>query len=132
MPLPSPPPAPAQPPSDRVLDLHIDLAGCEGKAELLRRVANALRFPDWFGHNWDALADSLTDLSWLPAAHYRLTIAHTTALRHASPETLDTLQEVLSEAGDYWRGEGVSFEFSFLEGPADGSTSPPPPHASPR
>src|SRR5690606_39035466 len=42
MPLPSPPPAPAQPPSDRVLDLHIDLAGCEGKAELLRRVASAL------------------------------------------------------------------------------------------
>src|ERR1041384_2279578 len=25
----------------------------------------ALDFPDWFGGNWDALVDSLADLSWL-------------------------------------------------------------------
>ena len=25
-----------------------------------------LRFPDWYGHNLDALADCLRDLSWLP------------------------------------------------------------------
>jgi hypothetical protein len=31
-----------------------------------------LAFPAWFGHNWDALADCLTDLSWLPAAGYVL------------------------------------------------------------
>ena len=37
------------------------------KEKLLREIAAALRFPDWFGQNWDALEDCLTDLSWLDA-----------------------------------------------------------------
>jgi hypothetical protein len=28
-------------------------------------LADQLRIPDWFGWNWDALQDSLRDLSWL-------------------------------------------------------------------
>lgn len=36
----------------------------QGKAELLERVALALSFPDYFGRNWDALIDCLSDLSW--------------------------------------------------------------------
>jgi hypothetical protein len=28
--------------------------------------AAALAFPSWFGHSWEALADCLTDLTWLP------------------------------------------------------------------
>jgi hypothetical protein len=27
--------------------------------------AAALAFPSWFGHSWEALADCLTDLTWL-------------------------------------------------------------------
>lgn len=35
------------------------------KAELLAAVGEALSFPEWYGRNWDALADCLSDLSWL-------------------------------------------------------------------
>src|SRR5690625_5058438 len=48
-----------------VLPVSIDLRGCSDKAELLASIAQALEFPDYFGHNWDALGDCLTDLSWL-------------------------------------------------------------------
>src|SRR3546814_314131 len=40
----------------------IDLAGCRDKDDVLDRFAAALHFPDWFGRNWDALADCLGDL----------------------------------------------------------------------
>jgi hypothetical protein len=33
-----------------------------GKAELLQACADTFGFPDWFGHNLDALADSLSDV----------------------------------------------------------------------
>ena len=65
------PGAAAEPPCAQnpggVLDIRVDLEHCTDKATLLARFAAALQFPDWFGHNWDALADCITDLSWLPA-----------------------------------------------------------------
>ncbi|WP_341647529.1 barstar family protein [Thauera humireducens] len=56
--------------------MRVELADCTDKAGLLRRFAEAFRFPDWFGHNWDALADCLTDLSWLPAPAYRVVLCN--------------------------------------------------------
>ncbi|MFJ7988011.1 barstar family protein [Streptomyces sp. NPDC096351] len=40
----------------------LDLTGVTDKAGLMDRCAAALALPDWFGRNWDALADCLTDL----------------------------------------------------------------------
>jgi len=37
------------------------------KQDLLRALAESLKFPDYFGWNWDALEDCLRDLSWLDA-----------------------------------------------------------------
>jgi RNAse (barnase) inhibitor barstar len=42
--------------------VHLDTSGVEDKAGFLDRAAAAFGFPDWFGRNWDALADSLGDV----------------------------------------------------------------------
>lgn len=34
------------------------------KADLFSTLARSLQFPDYFGHNWDALVDCLSDLSF--------------------------------------------------------------------
>jgi hypothetical protein len=43
------------------LVVTLDLDGVTDKAGLMDRCARALGLPDWFGRNWDALADSLSD-----------------------------------------------------------------------
>ncbi|MCP3941580.1 MAG: hypothetical protein GY710_08880 [Desulfobacteraceae bacterium] len=36
----------------------------KGKGELLEDLSEKLKFPSYFGKNWDALTDLLLDLSW--------------------------------------------------------------------
>jgi RNAse (barnase) inhibitor barstar len=125
-------PDPTLPGTDAQLDIRIDLAGCTDKATLLARFAAALQFPDWFGHNWDALSDCLNDLSWLPARHYRVELAQPQALRTAEPETLDTALEILGEAAEFWADEGVIFECALSETPPEDDHPAPGAPASPR
>jgi len=40
--------------------------GIRSKEKLFAIYTNALRFPQYFGWNWDALEECLRDLSWLP------------------------------------------------------------------
>ena len=42
-------------------------AGITTKEALLDELYRRLRFPDYFGDNWDALEECIRDLSWLPA-----------------------------------------------------------------
>ncbi|SRR5229473_1606169 len=41
-------------------------AGIRTKEALFQELAQRLQFPDYFGANWDALWESIRDLSWLP------------------------------------------------------------------
>ncbi|MFE6844270.1 barstar family protein [Streptomyces sp. NPDC057686] len=84
--------------------LRVDLAGVRSKAELMRRWGAALAVPAWFGGNWDALADALIDLSWLPRAPGRLVaVTSWSSYAGARPGDWETLQEVLEGAVEYWR-----------------------------
>ncbi len=48
-------------------DVTID-ESTQGKEQLLMRIAQGLSFPDYFGENWDALIDCLSDLTWSQAS----------------------------------------------------------------
>ncbi|MGI5448707.1 barstar family protein [Streptomyces sp. CA-243310] len=118
--------------------LDLDLDGVRSKAELMRRLGEALRVPEWFGGNWDALADALIDLSWLPAAPGRLVaVTSWRGYERARPADWETLREILEEAVDFWAREddGPSSPLTVLL--ADGSTtdrgdSPRSPRRGPR
>ncbi|MFJ7588584.1 barstar family protein [Streptomyces sp. NPDC097617] len=89
--------------------VRLDLDGVRGKAELMRRCGGALRLPGWVGGNWDALADALRDLSWLPAGGGGWLVAVTSWREYAGAARAgewETFVEVLEEAVDFWRERG--------------------------
>lgn len=102
--------------------VRVDLAGCEDKATLMQRIAAAGRFPEWFGGNWDALADVLRDLSWLPAPGYLLLIENAAQWRAANGGDFDTLLDILNEAAFEWARQDVAF-WALLPFPGDQLTA---------
>lgn len=80
------------------------------KAQLLQNMASALEFPDWFGHNWDALEDCLTDLSWREAP------AHVLLIEDPKPgDELGVLTDVLRSSAESWAGRGKPFFAIFVD-----------------
>jgi RNAse (barnase) inhibitor barstar len=75
---------------------------CGSSSSLFAEFARALTFPDYFGHNWDALEECLADLEWLPAKGYILLITDAHAVLPNDEEDYETLLEVLSDAGEAW------------------------------
>jgi RNAse (barnase) inhibitor barstar len=98
--------------------IRVDLDGCQDKADLMKRIATAGRFPDWFGDNWDALADALGDLSWLPAEGHLALIENASAWRTAHPQEFDTLLDILNEAAFHWAEQDIPF-WALLPFPGD-------------
>lgn len=67
--------------------LHVlDGRTVTGRDALLDRLADELAFPAWFGRNFDALADCLGDLSWLPGVGHVLVWDQWGTLAAADPK----------------------------------------------
>lgn len=90
-----------RPPNDFALKV-IQGAKCQTTAGLLTEHARALDFPDYFGHNWDALEECLTDLEWLPAKGYIFLITNAGCVLPDDEEEYETFLEILRDAGEAW------------------------------
>ncbi|MEU2295911.1 barstar family protein [Streptomyces antibioticus] len=62
----------------------------------------ALRLPTYFGWNWNALRDCLTDLHWINATHVLITIDDTDAVLSESTEEREFLFRALNDAVKFW------------------------------
>ena len=76
----------------------------------MQAVAVALEFPDWFGKNWDALEDCLSDLSWREAEGHVLVFEHA-----AAGDELGILTDVLAASADSWKARGKPFFAVFID-----------------
>jgi RNAse (barnase) inhibitor barstar len=72
------------------------------KDALLAALGWALEFPDYYGLNWDALEECLTDMSWR-AGPIALHIEHADAL---ASELLHRVMEIFADAAETWREAG--------------------------
>lgn len=77
------------------------------KDELLKNIAAALEFPAWFGANWDALEDCLSDLA---GPGYVL------LFEAAKPgDDLGILIDVLRSSAQSWAARGKPFFAVFID-----------------
>ena len=91
------------------LVLRIDLAQARNKDEMLTALGQGLRFPEWFGHNWDALTDCLLDMAWLPATGYVIILDHCDGIHGRAESDFVMLMQAFQEAAVTWREDGVPF-----------------------
>lgn len=91
---------------------RIALQDVTDKVALLRRIAEGLGFPAWFGENWDALEDCLTDLSWREGEGNVLVVE---GFQSLAAEDLGVLIDVMISAAEFWAGRGRPFFAVFID-----------------
>jgi RNAse (barnase) inhibitor barstar len=87
----------------------VDLRKAKDKATLFAELDRALALPDHFGHNWDALADVLEDSDWLGKKGRVVVLSSVPAFRKDHPGEYRTLEEILTEASEFWQERHVPF-----------------------
>ena len=88
---------------------RLDLSRVAGKRTFLKAAAESLGFPNYFGANWDAFEDCLTDLSWHEAEGYVLLIENVEDFANGAPGEIKTARSIFEDAAEYWKGRGVPF-----------------------
>lgn len=95
---------------------YIDGTTVNSKVVFLRAVANAMAFPNHFGHNWDALEDCLTDLDWLNGDRFVLLYERPDPFAQAEPSEWLVALDILRSTVDYWRTKKRPLSVLFQQG----------------
>lgn len=99
--------------------LAADISEYSSAPKALYQLGSALNFPIWYGANFDALFDCLTDPDWQPAKGHVLLISGISQLRTADPDDFATLIEVFKAAAEA-RRELQSPFWILIDAPARG------------
>ena len=81
---------------------RIDGVSARTPASFFTRLAEALSFPSYFGNNWEATKDCLTDLNWLPAVLYVLVVEKADQLLFESESDRAKFLRVAELSGEEW------------------------------
>jgi len=96
--------------------VYADIGHAHDKEDFLVQLSKAMRFPEWFGGNWDALADCLKDLSWLQAKGWVVILERSKHFGGGHGHEFKEAMQVMAEAAEYWRGEDKPF-WTLIAGP---------------
>ena len=89
---------------------RVDGADVPDKPGFLSRSASAMRFPAYFGQNWDAFEEIVNDPDAMPDAQgYLLLLDDFAAFARSQPGEWATARAILTEAAERWRKEQRGF-----------------------
>lgn len=72
------------------------------KETFLTKAAEAMKFPAYFGVNWDAFDESITDLTWCPALCYVLLYDRPDIFAQADATQWQIALDISRSAEEYW------------------------------
>jgi RNAse (barnase) inhibitor barstar len=70
---------------------------------LFQEFATAMQFPEYFGHNWDALKDCLTELDGHEVDRYIITIDKLDRFINNDPSQWTNFLDVCKSVVEYWQ-----------------------------
>jgi hypothetical protein len=82
-------------------------------AALLDALSTVLRFPDYFGQNWNALDECIRDLSWLPPGN--VVVSHTDLPLADDRASLSIYLRILRDAVENWATRGSNLIYASPE-----------------
>ena len=87
----------------------LNLAHAKDRTQLFAELDRALKLPDHFGHNWDALADVFEDRDWLGKTGRVIVVTGSAGYRKDHPTDWATLEDILAEASEFWKERHLAF-----------------------
>jgi RNAse (barnase) inhibitor barstar len=85
--------------------VHVQARNARDKLAFLNAVAVALRFPDWFGQNWDAFYDCLTERA-AGGSDLVILFDDVSGFARVEPEEFAAAADALRDAAEYWDEHG--------------------------
>ncbi len=82
--------------------VRIDGAGMSTEAEMHDQFSERFEFPEYYGRNWDALYECLTDLSWTPAGAYIMYVSQSSRLLSRQRPSIPLFLDIISSACAAW------------------------------
>jgi Barstar (barnase inhibitor) len=70
---------------------------------LFQQFATVMQFPEYFGHNWDALRDCLTELDGHEVDRYIMTIDKLDVFINRDPSQWTNFLDVCKSVVEYWQ-----------------------------
>lgn len=89
---------------------------CQTAESLFQEWAAAFQFPYYFGNNWNAFFECITDLEWLPSKGYIAVVAHLEETLREQPQDMRILLGLLKDAPRWlveYRKSSIPFRVVF-------------------
>jgi hypothetical protein len=81
---------------------YLDGRRIRDKQTFLKTIARAMSFPSYFGMNWDALNDSITDLQGTGAKGYITLFGAPERFAESSPDDWAVAMDIFKDAIRFW------------------------------
>ena len=94
--------------------MELDVSNVYDDRDLFATVSKAMSFPDYFGENWDALDECLSDLEWLPETGFILVVKGASKAWSRNPKMMGMFTNSWLEANEYWIKQGTPFHLVFI------------------